>query len=156
VDIAFFNASISAEIDSAFTVIAHDRADALFIAAEAFFGSRYAQLAALAARDRIPASFSSRESAEAGLLMSYGTSLTDMARQVGAYTGTILSGAKPAELPVQAPTKYELVVNLKTVVPPAPLQSGGGLAGAPWPTLPPRTTGVGATAHGQPLPMRSR
>jgi putative tryptophan/tyrosine transport system substrate-binding protein len=114
VEIAFFNASTPAEIDSAFTAIAREQADALFIAAEAFFGSRRAQLATLTARDRIPASFSSRELVEAGLLMSYGTSLTDMARQVGVYTGGILKGARPADLPVQQPTKFELVINLKT------------------------------------------
>jgi putative tryptophan/tyrosine transport system substrate-binding protein len=114
VEIAFFNASTPAEIDSAFTDVARARADALFIAAEAFFGSRRAQLATLTMRDRIPASFSSRELVEAGLLMSYGTSLTDMARQVGVYAGGILNGARPAELPVQQPTKFELVINLKT------------------------------------------
>jgi putative ABC transport system substrate-binding protein len=113
-EIAFFNASTLAEIDSAFTGIARERADALFVAAEAFFGSRSAQLATLTARDRIPASFSSRELVEAGLLMSYGTNITDMARQVGVYTGAILKGARPAELPVQQPTKFELVLNLKT------------------------------------------
>src|SRR5262249_16426206 len=112
--IAFFNASTPAEIDSAFTSIARERADALFIAAEAFFGSRRAQLATLTARDRIPASFSSRELVEAGLLMSYGTSLTDMARQVGVYTGGILKGARPADLPGQRPTKFGFVINLKT------------------------------------------
>jgi putative tryptophan/tyrosine transport system substrate-binding protein len=114
VEIAFFNASTPADIDSAFTAIARERADALFIAAEAFFGSRRAQLATLTARDRIPASFSSRELVEAGLLMSYGTSLTDMARQVGVYTGGILKGAKPADLPVVQPTKFEFVINLAT------------------------------------------
>jgi putative tryptophan/tyrosine transport system substrate-binding protein len=114
VEITFFNASTPAEIDSGFTAIARDRADALFIAAEAFFASRRAQLAPLAARDRLPASFSSRELVEAGLLMSYGTSLTDMARQVGVYTGGILKGARPVELPVQQPTKFELVINLNT------------------------------------------
>jgi putative ABC transport system substrate-binding protein len=114
VEIAFFNASTPAEIDSAFTAIARERADALFIAAEAFFGSQGAQLAALATRDRIPASFTSRELVEAGLLMSYGTSITDMARQVGVYTGGILKGAKPSELPVIQPTKFEFVINLKT------------------------------------------
>jgi putative ABC transport system substrate-binding protein len=114
VEIAFFNASTPAEIDSAFTVMARERADALFIAAEAFFGSRGAQLATLTTRDRMPASFSSRELVEAGLLMSYGTSLTDMARQVGVYTGGILKGAKPSELPVIQPTKFEFVINLKT------------------------------------------
>ena len=93
VEIVFFNATTPAEIDSAFEAIVRERADALFIAAEAFFGSRRVQLAALATRERIPASFSSRELVEAGLLMSYGTNLADMARQVGVYTGAILKGA---------------------------------------------------------------
>jgi putative tryptophan/tyrosine transport system substrate-binding protein len=114
VELAFFNASTPAEIDSAFTAIVHERADALFIAAEAFFGSRSTQLVTLTARDRLPASFVSRELVEAGLLMSYGTSISDMARQVGVYTGAILNGSTPADLPVQQPTKFELVINLKT------------------------------------------
>src|SRR5262245_51706698 len=101
-------------IDSAFAAIVRERADALFIGAEAFFGSRGAQLVTLTARDRLPASFVSRELVEAGLLMSYGTSLSDMARQVGVYTGAILKGARPADLPVQQPTKFEFVINLKT------------------------------------------
>ena len=114
VEIVFFNASTPAEIDSAFAAIARERADALFIAGEAFFASRRVQLATLAARDRIPASYSSREFVEAGLLMSYGTSLTDMTRQVGVYTGSILKGAKPADLPVSQATKFEFVINLQT------------------------------------------
>jgi putative tryptophan/tyrosine transport system substrate-binding protein len=114
VELAFFNASTPAEIDSAFAAIVRERADALFIAAEAFFGSRSAQLATLTARDRLPASFVSRELVEVGLLMSYGTSISDMSRQVGVYTGAILKGARPTDLPVQQPTKFELVINLKT------------------------------------------
>jgi putative tryptophan/tyrosine transport system substrate-binding protein len=114
VAIVFFNATAPAEIDSAFAAIAREGADALFIGGEALFTSRRVQLAALAARDRIPASSSSREFVEAGLLMSYGTSLTDMARQVGVYTGRILKGAKPADLPVTQATKFEFVINLQT------------------------------------------
>ena len=114
VEIVFFNASTPAEIDSAFAAIARERADALFIAGEAFLVSRRVQLATLAARDRIPGSDSSRESVEAGLLMSYGTSLTDMTRQVGVYTGSILKGAKPSDLPVLQATKFEFVINLQT------------------------------------------
>jgi putative ABC transport system substrate-binding protein len=113
-EIVFFNASITAEIDSAFAAIARERADALFIASEAFFASRGVQLATLAARDRMPASFTGRELAKAGLLMSYGTSITDMARQVGIYTGSILKGAKPADLPVIQATKFEFIINLQT------------------------------------------
>jgi len=113
-EIVFFNASTTAEIDSAFAAIARERADALFIASEAFFASRGVQLATLAARDRMPASFTGRELAKAGLLMSYGTSITDMARQVGIYTGSILKGAKPADLPVIQATKFEFIINLQT------------------------------------------
>jgi putative ABC transport system substrate-binding protein len=113
-EIVFLNASTAADIDSAFAAIARERADALFIASEAFFASRGVQLATLAARERIPASFTGRELAKAGLLMSYGTSITDMARQVGIYTGSILKGAKPADLPVIQATKFEFVINLQT------------------------------------------
>src|SRR6516225_5968463 len=76
--------------------------------------SRGVQIATLAIRDRLPASFPSRELVQAGLLMSYGTSLIDMARQVGIYTGSILKGAKPADLPVLQATKFEFVINLQT------------------------------------------
>jgi putative ABC transport system substrate-binding protein len=72
------------------------------------------QLATLTARERLPASFASRELVQAGLLMSYGTNLADMARQVGIYTGSILKGAKPADLPVTQATKFEFVINLQT------------------------------------------
>jgi putative ABC transport system substrate-binding protein len=113
-EMVFFNASTRAEIDTAFAAIVRERADALFIASEAFFASCGVQLATLAARDRIPASFSGREMAKAGLLMSYGTSLADMARQVGIYTGSILKGAKPADLPVIQATRFEFVINLQT------------------------------------------
>jgi ABC-type uncharacterized transport system substrate-binding protein len=114
VETVFVNASSPDEIDSAFAAIVRQRADALFIASEAYFGTRRVQLATLAARERIPASFSSRDLVEAGLLMSYGTNLAEMARQIGVYTGSILKGAKPADLPVVQPTRFELVINLKT------------------------------------------
>ena len=83
VEIIFFTASSPGEIDAAFAAVARGRADALFIAPDAFFASRAVQLATLAIRDRIPASFSTRELVQAGLLMSYGTNINDMARQVG-------------------------------------------------------------------------
>jgi ABC-type uncharacterized transport system substrate-binding protein len=99
-EIHVFNASTNSEIDAAFAALARQRADALFIAADGFFASRRAQFATLAARDRVPASYGSREMVEAGVLMSYGTSVVDMFRQVGIYTGSILKGANPADLPV--------------------------------------------------------
>jgi ABC-type uncharacterized transport system substrate-binding protein len=114
VEVLFFNASTTGEIDAAFAAFVRERADALFIAGDAFFTSRSVQIATLAVRDRIPASYSSREMVEAGLLMSYGTVFLDMFRQVGIYTGTILKGAKPADLPVLQSTKFEFVLNLQT------------------------------------------
>ena len=113
-DIVFYKASTPGEIDAAFTAMARARADALFIGGEALFASRSVQIATLAVRDRLPASFSSRETVQAGLLMSYGINLIDLARQVGIYTGSILKGAKPADLPVLQSTKFEFVINLQT------------------------------------------
>ena len=107
-------ASTPGEIDAAFTVLRRERADALLIAADGFLASRPVQIATLAARERMPASSNSREMVEVGLLMSYGTSIADMFRQVGIYTGSILKGAKPADLPVIQATKFELVINLQT------------------------------------------
>jgi putative ABC transport system substrate-binding protein len=112
--IQVLNASTSREIDAAFATIVRDRADALFIAPDGFFTSRRIQLATLAARERMPTSCSNRVMAEAGLLMSYGTDTADMWRQVGVYTGQILKGAKPADLPVSQLTKFELVINVQT------------------------------------------
>jgi ABC-type uncharacterized transport system substrate-binding protein len=113
-ELSIVKARTPGEIDAAFETIARERADALFIQADGFFASRRVQLATLAARDRIPASFFSREMVEAGLLMSYGTSISDMFRQVGIYTGTVLNGTKPADLPVMQSTKFEFVINLQT------------------------------------------
>jgi putative tryptophan/tyrosine transport system substrate-binding protein len=112
--VEILNASSRSEIDAAFATIVRERADALFIAPDAFFTSRRGQFATLAARDRVPTSGGNREMTEAGPLMSYGANLVDMFRQVGVYTGNILKGAKPAELPVLQSTKFELVFNLKT------------------------------------------
>ena len=113
-ELVFFNASTPAEIDAAFAAIAAQRADALFIAPDGFLATRGAQLVTLAARDRIPASIFSSDVVKAGLLMSYGTSLGDVFRQVGVYTGSILKGAKPANLPVLQSTKFEFLINLQT------------------------------------------
>src|SRR5262245_1511908 len=112
--IQVLNASTSREIDAAFAAIARDRADALFIGPDGFFASRRSQFVTLASRDRIPTSCSPREMVEAGLLMSYGAVNLDMYRQVGAYSGQILKGEKPADLPVLQSTKFEFVINMQT------------------------------------------
>jgi putative ABC transport system substrate-binding protein len=107
-------ASTSNEIDAAFEALARERPDALFVGANGFFGSRRVQIATLAARDRIPAAYPQRDDVVAGGLMSYGTNRTDTIRQVGVYTGAILKGAKPADLPVVQSTRFEFVINLQT------------------------------------------
>jgi putative tryptophan/tyrosine transport system substrate-binding protein len=112
--IRVLNASTIREIDAAFATLDRERADALFIAGEAFFTSRRVQLAVLAARHTIPATYSTREYPEAGGLMSYGTDVADRFRQAGVMTGQILKGAKPADLPVLQSTKFEFVINLQT------------------------------------------
>jgi putative tryptophan/tyrosine transport system substrate-binding protein len=112
--VIFFFASNSGEIDAAFAAFAREKCDALFIAGDGFFAGRQTQFATLAARDRIPASYFSRDLVEGGLLMSYGTSVVDTFRQVGIYTGSILKGAKPIDLPVLQSTKFEFVINLQT------------------------------------------
>jgi putative tryptophan/tyrosine transport system substrate-binding protein len=112
--IQILNASTIGEIDAAFDTLAHERPDALFVGGDAFFVSRAVQFATLTARDRIPATYSLRDYVAAGGLMSYGADFTDSFRQVGVYTGQILKGAKPAELPVLQSTKFEFVINLHT------------------------------------------
>jgi ABC-type uncharacterized transport system substrate-binding protein len=112
--IQILNASTSREIEAAFATIADNRPDALFVAPDGFFNARRVQLATLAAHYRIPAAYPTREVVEVGGLMSYGTDLLDMYRQVGVYTGRILKGANPADLPVVQSTKFEFVINLQT------------------------------------------
>jgi putative ABC transport system substrate-binding protein len=107
-------ASTQAEIDSAFAKISQDRAAALIVGADPFFNDKRQQIVALAARASLPAVYESREFALAGGLMSYGASITDAYRQAGVYTGRILNGEKPSELPVTQATKFEFVFNSKT------------------------------------------
>jgi putative tryptophan/tyrosine transport system substrate-binding protein len=114
VQLQILNASSASEIDAAFAAVAHERADALFVGPDAFFNTRRVQLANLAAHYSIPSAFAVREYVDAGGLMSYGTSVSDMYRQVGIYTGNILKGSKPADLPVLQSTKLELVINAQT------------------------------------------
>jgi putative tryptophan/tyrosine transport system substrate-binding protein len=111
--IRILNASTSEEIDAAFTTLARERPDALFVGTSAFFSNRRVQFATLAARERIPAAYPNRLFVKAGGLMSYGTSLEDAFRQVGIYTGSILKGAKPADLPVVQATRFEFSINLQ-------------------------------------------
>jgi putative ABC transport system substrate-binding protein len=112
--IQVLNARTIGEIDAAFATLAHERPDALFVAGDAFFLDRRVQCATLTARDRIPATYSVRELVAAGGLMSYGPDLADVFHHVGVYTGSILKGAKPADLPVVQSTKLEFVINLQT------------------------------------------
>jgi putative ABC transport system substrate-binding protein len=111
--IQILSASTSREIDAAF-VFARERPDALFVSPDPFFRSRRVHLALLAMRHAVPTTYALRDYAEAGGLMSYGTSLSDAYRQVGVYTGRILKGAKSTELPVVQSSKFELVINAQT------------------------------------------
>ena len=108
------SASTSREINAAFANFVRERPDVLYVGTSPFFISRRVQLTQLAARHAVPAIYSGRQYTEVGGLMSYGTSLTDAYRQMGAYTGRILKGAKPADLPVVQSTKFELVINAET------------------------------------------
>jgi len=113
--VQIFNASTNSEIDAAFATLVRERPDALFVAPDAFFTSRRLQLVHLATRHAVPASYPVREFVEeAGGLMSYGPSITDMYRHVGVYTGRILKGTKPADLPVVQSSKFDLIINLQT------------------------------------------
>jgi len=110
----FLKASTGREIEDAFATLVSDRSEALFIAPDAFFGSQRVQFATLATRYSVPTAWASRDAVEAGGLLSYTTDTVDMFRHVGFYTGIILKGIKPADLPVVQSTKFELVINLQT------------------------------------------
>ncbi len=112
--IQILNASTSRDINAAFATFIRDRPDALFVGQDVFFVSRRLQLANMAARHAVPMTSGSRDIAEVGGLMSYGSNITDAHREMGVYTGRILKGAKPADLPVVQSTRFELVINLQT------------------------------------------
>jgi putative ABC transport system substrate-binding protein len=125
-------ATTNLDIDSAFLSLSQRRADALFLGSQALFLTRRVQLATLAARHAVPATYSQREFAEVGGLMSYGSSIADRERQLGVYTGRILKGEKPADLPILRASKFEFVINCK----------------------PPRPSGSMRRVHSSPAPMR--
>src|SRR4029077_3956082 len=112
--VTILNASNIREIDAAFETLAQMRPGALLLAADPFFQSRREQTTTLAARHTIPTIYEDRDFIVAGGLMSYGASFPDAVRQVGVYTGRVLKGEKPADLPVLQPTQFEMVINLKT------------------------------------------
>jgi putative ABC transport system substrate-binding protein len=113
-ELQIFRISIEGEFDIVFATLAQNAVRALLVAADPFFNSHRARIVALAERHKVPAIYEARSYAIAGGLMSYGPNLPDMYRQVGLYTGQILKGAKPADLPVMQPTALQLVINLKT------------------------------------------
>jgi ABC-type uncharacterized transport system substrate-binding protein len=112
--IQVFNANTSREIDAAFATLVRERPDALFVGSSPFVTARRVQLVQLTAYHTIPATYPGRQYTEIGGLMSYGASLTDAYRQMDVYSGRILKGAKPADLPVVQASKFELVINAQT------------------------------------------
>ena len=112
--IQILNAATTGEIDAAFATVEREHHDALFVAPDGFFNSRREQFGSLTARDRIPSTFANPDFVAAGGLMSYSTDVIDMFRQAGVYTGSILKGAKPADLPVLQSTKFVFAINLQT------------------------------------------
>ena len=107
------NAGAEGDFEPAFTTLVQQRVESLLVEVDPFFTDQRATITALAARHRLPSIYALREFVDAGGLMSYGTSITDANRQLGAYTGRVLKGTKPAELPVMQSTLFELVINLK-------------------------------------------
>jgi putative ABC transport system substrate-binding protein len=112
--ILVLSARDAGEIDKAFKELPGQRVDALLVSGDPFFNNRREQIVALASHVAIPAVYEWREFAATGGLMSYGTQLPEQYRQVGRYTGRVLKGEKPADMPILLPTKFELVLNLKT------------------------------------------
>jgi len=110
----FVPANSPEEIAGTFSTISRDRADALCVFPSPMLFAEYGRIVSIVAENRLPTIYAAREGVELGGLMSYGTNLADLARQTASYVDKIIKGAKPAELPVQQPTKYELVINLKT------------------------------------------
>ena len=107
-------ASTESEIDAAFTLFAEQRVAGLFVDTEPFFTDQRIKIVSLAAQHALPAIYQLREFADAGGLVTYGTSITAANRQLGTYTGRVLNGTKPSDLPVVQSTKFELIINLKT------------------------------------------
>src|SRR5215472_7442490 len=113
-ELRFFYASNETELDTALEALAQQRADALLVGNDIFFANRREHIVALVARNAVPAIYGFRQFAESGGLLSYSTNLIEVYRQIGFYVGRVLKGEKPANLPVTQPTKFELVINLKT------------------------------------------
>ena len=114
IQVEIINASAESELDEAFAKINQLHADALIVHIDALFNAKYKEIVVLAAQHGVPTMYATPQSTEAGGLISYGTDVDDMDRQAGIYIGKILKGAKPTDLPVLQPTKFDLRINLKT------------------------------------------